>query len=117
MAYRRATLEVEKGEQTEAPWTMSGLTNRYHITQNESWPQELLEHFNTEFDAISISSPDGRQVAIIPLDESTRQNAHLIEKAPEMLALLEELLERLEFDEWISDAFVSRVRDIVRQAT
>lgn len=76
-------------------WTIGPRVGRYRCIPANEREQQALEAINgMEFSALSIGDgPNGKQVAIIPLDESSREAAVLITYAPAMLAELQALVE------------------------
>lgn len=85
---------------TQPPWTRGMHTAFYTAMLNPLMPIEPQAEFvGKVFEAISIGTKDG-QVAIIPLDESSEENANFVAAAPDLLYALEEFLDTVGKDEY-----------------
>jgi len=77
---------------TKEPWNIGPETARYEVCRGIKRQALKVAGLPTEFEALSIGTDSG-QVAIIPLDESNIDNAHLIVAAPGLLRELERMVE------------------------
>lgn len=76
---------------TPGAWEIAPRIAKYSVIPANDHERGQLERIGAlTFDALSIGTPKG-QAAIIPLDESSRDNATLIAAAPEMFDLLNQL--------------------------
>lgn len=74
---------------TAGPWTIGVRLSRYQaMGSNPREIERLAALGKVDFEAISIGTESG-QVALVPLDESTIENAMLMAAAPELLEALE----------------------------
>lgn len=80
---------------TLGPWQINPVTGTYRCIGSADHSDERLAMLaaigKMQFEALSIGDVRG-QIAIIPLDESNRDNARLIASAPDLLALAEQYL-------------------------
>ena len=83
---------------TPGPWTIGVRSNTYQAVGDSE--KLVAVGLPVQFVALSVGTPQG-QVAIVPLDESSRENAHLIAAAPALLAALKGLMNDLDDDWWV----------------
>lgn len=97
---------------TRGCW-MLGMRSATYSASGESAKRLLAEGIPLEFEAISIGSQEGKQIAIIPLDESSVENARLMALAPEMYRMLKSVREWLRDEDKIMrvaiDSVIKRV--------
>lgn len=105
---------------TPTPWHIAPYSAPYIATSHDPKIKAYLEETGTDkFDALSIGTETG-SAALIPLDESSRENAEFIVKAvnchDELVAALEDIIsaEGTERDEW--DAVERLIPEIVTLA-
>lgn len=80
-------------EISPGPWKIATKISNYQFSGEEA-AKLRTAGLPTRFEALSIGANDGRgpQVAIIPLDESSRANAKLIEAAPKLLKICKSVM-------------------------
>lgn len=78
---------------TPGPWSVAARVGKYQAVPANEHERAMLESIKAvEFQALSVGHPGG-QIAIVPLDESSPENANLLSAAPDMLEALEGLIE------------------------
>lgn len=80
---------------TPGPWEIAPRIAKYSVIPANDHERGQLERIGAlTFDALSIGTPNG-QVAIIPLDESSRGNATLIVGAKDLREALVDLIHQM----------------------
>lgn len=88
---------------TQGEWSIAPRVGKYQVVPGNEEERLALEKIGgITFEALSVGTRNG-QVAIIPLDESNRDNANLIAAAPRLLNALR-LIQKRMYD---SDRFTS----------
>lgn len=91
---------------TFKPWIVNPVRGIYRCIGSADHSEERMTRLvalgKVQFEALSVGEDthDGRQVAIVPLDESNEANARLIAAAPELLDIAKRLLECAEYEAW-----------------
>ena len=76
---------------TQAPWHIGPKTATYKVVGPAA---DTLERYGLPVyvEMVSIGTQDG-QIAVIPMDESSMDNAHLIKAAPLLVEVLEKIVD------------------------
>jgi hypothetical protein len=87
---------------TQGNWSVAPRIGKYQVLPGNEEERIALEKIGgITFEALSVGTRNG-QVAIIPLDESNRDNANLIVSAPKLLNALRHIQERMYANERFS---------------
>lgn len=94
---------------TQGEWSIAPRIGKYQALPGNEEERVALEKIGgITFEALSIGTRSG-QVAIIPLDESNRDNANLIVAAPKLLNALRLIQKRMSD----TDPFTSRELEFI----
>ena len=89
---------------TPGPWYVEAFSATYRVIAAANHSTERLAALGArdllQFEALSVGTKNG-QVAIVPLDESSRENARLIAAAPDLLAALRAFVEKHDGERWL----------------